>query len=282
MSRQLNDYTQELQETFKDISPQEKYKIIGSANLKALRYPSDYDLNEDVRQLTHAQFAKKIKQIFVKAMKDENLYITDFKCGVEKNKTPIRWSYAEIAKGKSRSGVSILEALKQRETTKLDMIAIIDNQVTELSNNFIFEKQATPADIKKSLKLEIKEKKAEGKYFKALKRVFSLRTIEGKSNSNLLDYFNGDTGLANKCRSDLDTLVVLLEQKFRPVPLKLVKSNIQLIKYELSGSSQLDISEVFDRMMTLKTPASLIKRLKAVSKDISEMVDDDAKRMLLR
>lgn len=282
MSRQLNDYTQELQETFKDISPQEKYKIIGSANLKALRYPSDYDLNEDVRQLTHTQFAKKIKQIFVKAMKDKNLYITDFKCGVEKNKTPIRWSYAEIAKGKSRSGVSILEALKQRETTKLDMIAIIDNQVTELSNNFIFEKQATPAAIKKSLKIEIKEKKAEGKYFKALKREFSLRAIEGKSNLKLVDYFNGDTGLANKCRSDLDTLVVLLEQKFRPVPLSLVKSNIQLIKYELSGSSQLDISEVFDRMMSLKTPASLIKRLKAVSKDISEMVDDDAKRALLR
>lgn len=282
MSRQLNDYTQELQETFKDISPQEKYKIIGSANLKALRYPSDYDLNEDVRQLTHTQFAKKIKQIFVKAMKDKNLYITDFKCGVEKNKTPIRWSYAEIAKGKSRSGVSILEALKQRETTKLDMIAIIDNQVTELSNNFIFEKQATPAAIKKSLKIEIKEKKAEGKFFKALKREFSLRAIEGKSNLKLVDYFNGDTGLANKCRSDLDTLVVLLEQKFRPVPLSLVKSNIQLIKYELSGSSQLDISEVFDRMMSLKTPASLIKRLKAVSKDISEMVDDDAKRALLR
>lgn len=280
MSRQLNDYTQELQETFKDISPQEKYKIIGSANLKALRYPSDYDLNEDISKLKHEQFAQKIKQIFVKAMKDENLYITDFKCGVEKNETPIRWSYAEVVKGKSKSGISIIEALKQRETTKLDMIAIIDNQVTELSNNFIFDKPAKPADIKSSLKKDIKEKKAEGKYFKALKREFSLRAIEGKSNSKLLNYFNGDTGLANKCRSDLDTLIVLLEQKFRPVPLSLVKSNIQLIKYELSGSSQLDISEVFDRMMTIKTPASLIKRLKAVSKDISEMVDEDAKQML--
>jgi hypothetical protein len=270
MSRKLSDYTDVLQKLFDDMSVNHKYKIVGSANLKAIRFSSDYDLNEQI-QPDYKKLASKFVYIFKNAMDDEFLYIVDFKCGGTETE-PMRWTYNDIMSG-TKNGITLENALKMDATIKLDMIAIIDNRAIELSNNFYFKKDK---NIKASLRKDIKELKSEGNYFKALKREFSLNQLTKKSNVKLIKYFNSDVGLSNKVKSDLLTLISLLEQKFKPISLKIIKHNIQLIKYELSGVSALNISKVFDDMMSLNKN-KLLKKLTLVAKDMLEIVNDDAK-----
>jgi hypothetical protein len=270
MSRKLSDYTNVLQKLFSDMSVAHKYKIVGSANLKAIRFSSDYDLNEQISP-DYKKLADKFKYIFKNAMDDPLLFIVDFKCGGTETE-PMRWTYADIMTG-TKNGISLEDALKMDATIKLDMIAIIDNKAIELSNNFYFKKDK---NIKQSLRKDIKELKKEGNYFKALKRRFSLNQLTKKSNVKLTKYFNSDVGLANKCKSDLLTLISLMEQNFKPIPLKIIKHNIQIIKYELSAVSALNISKVFDDLMPLNKN-KLLKKLTLVANDILEIVNDDAK-----
>ena len=272
--REIKDYTDTLQKIFNDMTITHKYKILGSASLKAIRYASDFDINEDIDGYDFKTLARKFKHIFKNAYIEPYLYITDFKAGVDDDNEPLRWSYDDIMRGR-KGNITLEEALKMDAVVKLDMIAIVDNRICELSNNF-FIKQKRP-DPKKSLRDDIKELKLENNYFKALKRVFSLREVEKKSNKKLIDYFNTDVGLANKVKSDIISLIALLEQSFKPVSMKLVRHNIQIIKYELSGVSALNISAVFDGMMRL-SKGKLLDKLYSVQADILELVNEDAKQ----
>ena len=57
----------------------------------------------------------------------------------------------------------------------------------------------------------------------------------------MITYFSSSVGQMNKCRSDINLLVVLIENKFKPVRLKLIRHKKQLIKYELTSSTQIDL-----------------------------------------
>ena len=269
MSRTKQDYTNALQKVFEEVSFS-KYKIIGSANLKAIRYPSDYDVNDDVSINRIDAFIKRLKWIFNNAKRDPDYFITDFKAG-KIGDEPIRWKFADIMKG-TKSGVSLKEALKMDATIKLDLVILVDNKVTEVTTNFFIGK-APPG----SLKENIRELVDEGEWFKALKRTFSLNETRGKSNKKLLAYFNSDVGLLNKVKSDILTLISLLEQTFKKVDIDIIRHNIQLIKYELSGIAEINISSMFDEMMRLDKK-TLIKKLQKVAYDILEEVNLDARK----
>lgn len=272
MERQPKDYTNALQKVFRELS-YTKYKIIGSANLKAIRYPSDFDLNEEVKPKNISDFISRLKWIFTNAKSDKDFFITDFKAGEIQNE-PIRWTMKDIMKGE-KSGVELSDALLQDATVKLDAIILVDNKITEISTNFFINKKS--GDVSE-LKKDLKELINEGMFFKALKRVFSIRKAKGLSVRRLEKYFNSDVGLANKAKSDLLTLVNLMEQKFRPVSLDIIRHNIQLIKYELSGVSKFNISSVFDEVTKMSDRNEIIRRLNQIADDILEIVNDDAER----
>ena len=67
-------------------SIQGKYKIIGSNSYRALRYANDYDIQTDIKG-NNMDYLEKItqhfKKQFVKAKSSENIWITDFKCGMD-------------------------------------------------------------------------------------------------------------------------------------------------------------------------------------------------------
>jgi len=167
---------------------------------------------------------------------------------------------------------------------KLDTIFIIDNKINEITNNYLFrDSLPTSSDIKLSLQNEIREKIKAGEYFKAIKRIFSLNSLfrnKSKDQDKLINYFNSDVGLLNKVRSDIDLLVVLIENKFKPVELELIRKNIQMIKYELSAVIGIHLSAVFDKISLISNKTALVKELMKISGEISELVDDDAKLFL--
>jgi len=96
----------------------------------------------------------------------------------------------------------------------------------------------------------------------------------------LINYFNSAVGLLNKVRSDIDLLIVLIENRFKPVALELIRHNIQLIKYELSAVIGIHLSTVFDKISLISNKKQLVKELMKISGEISELVDDDAKLFL--
>lgn len=269
MARTKQDYTNALQKVFEEVSFS-KYKIIGSANLKAIRYPSDYDVNDDISINRIDAFIKRLKWIYNNAKRDPDYFITDFKAG-KIGDEPIRWTFADIMKG-TKSGVSLKDALKMDATIKLDFVILVDNKITEVTTNFFIGK-APPG----SLKENIRELVDEGEWFKALKRVFSLKETQGKSTKKLIAYFNSDVGLLNKVKSDILTLISLLGQTFKKVNIDIIRHNIQLIKYELSGIAEINISSLFDEMMTLDKK-TLIKKLQNVADAILEEVNLDARK----
>ena len=235
--RNKNDYTDELNKNFNLISITKNYKIIGSSVNKLIEYHSDYDLNEYIESKKYEKIYNRFKIIFKKAKLDKNVFITDFKCG-EINNEPIRWSYDDIIKG-YKDNVSFIEALKNPKVCKLDIIVLIDNKLTEITNNYFFIKDEEPIHVKmESLKNDYEKLINEGNYMKALKRLYSINKITNKANKLnkvILQILNSDLGLLSKCRSDLDIVLLYIDNKWRPYDVNVVLHNLQLIKYELSG-----------------------------------------------
>ena len=65
--RNINDFTDTLQDVFNFISISKNTKIIGSANIKAIHFISDYDLNENISkdEVKFNTIYNDFKQIFV-------------------------------------------------------------------------------------------------------------------------------------------------------------------------------------------------------------------------
>jgi hypothetical protein len=105
-------------------------------------------------------------------------------------------------------------------------------------------------------------------YFKALKRAFAYYKLEaeGKNDNKiqkLLEFFNSETGLLYKIRSELKTIQDVLNQTFRKVKLEQIHGNIQLILAQLRGHS--DITSLLQSALIQRTPKSISQYLEKAS-----------------
>ena len=86
--RPINSFRNELLNTFSLISYTGKFNIVGSASLSSTQYASDYDLNETIIEKSNIDDAcnhivKMFQSMFKKLNSDENIYVMDFKCGLD-------------------------------------------------------------------------------------------------------------------------------------------------------------------------------------------------------
>ena len=86
--RPLVSYSNNLKNVFSLLTFSPNYNIAGTANLKSILYPSDYDLNETfVDKSNHKLALQHIVRMFQKKFKviknDVNVYFVDFKCGID-------------------------------------------------------------------------------------------------------------------------------------------------------------------------------------------------------
>ena len=249
--RNIKDFNIKLLKEFSFLSIEGKYSVIGSSNLKNIHYNSDFDLETHFEvkdknpETIYNKIYKHFKELFIKAKKDPNTFITDFKCGLDKDGEPLRWTYADIIKGINK-GVSFINALKMKSTIKLDVIYLMNGYFNEISDNYYIKvgnianfDKITRETIIKSIEDEYIKLTNEGRYYKALKRRF---IIGGKKDKKIVEYINSDIGILNKAKSDISTLILLLEQKFRPVKIEDITNALQQIKYNLSYNLDLDLS----------------------------------------
>lgn len=289
----IEDFNNKLVNIFNFMSIEGKTDIIGSSILKPIRYNSDYDLSTEIKDSnTSLQIYKGFLKIFKDSKKNKNIFLTDFKCGIDDKGEPLRWDYSDMLKGyKSvRSKKYFFEdCLIQKSTIKLDMVYILDNKFIEMSDNYYikigkntnFDKITKDSTIK-SLEEDYKELVKEGSYYKALKRRFSIITTEEikltPEQKKLIDYFNSDIGILNKGRSDLDILLLLLEeQTFRRPNLKDIRNNLQIIKQNISYALGIDLSNKLNKAS--KSPKKeTIKLIKQIRNNLNNYVNQDAKK----
>ena len=236
--------TDSIQAVFNMLSIYGRFQIIGSAKIQAMKYSSDYDLQEYVKEPNATTLLHIFQAKFRKALANTNIFIIDFKCGKTKDGEPIRWNKHTIAKGKQRlendRWITFQECLYMKSTIKMDIIGLISGAFCEFSENYYitlgsfstFDRKTTHS-IHRDLLLDARYYYEEGDAFKALKRLFSYfysKEIRKPLQSKLISFFNSEVGLMNKCKHDLALLQMVQENTFRKPNPKDIAHHLQLIQ----------------------------------------------------
>ena len=286
--RKPDEFKQSIQHVFDILAIRGKFNIIGSASNQDILYYSDFDLA--TFEKVSLQSIKKIFQNkFKEALKNPTIFITDFKCG-EIDGEPVRWNKTNIKTGSQivdGKRITLDECLLMPSTIKMDIVALIDGDFVEFSDNYYLSvngvKNYSDEEVSKNVLLKELEKSAkeyydEPNYFKYLKRVFSIKTMKNQSTKKLVDFFNSQVGLLNKSKTDLETLILVLENKFRKPKLEDVCNNIQIIKQNIGGVSEVEFKSTLykdlDKICSYKNQTSIIKNLKKVINYLQKKVNE--------
>ncbi len=82
-------FSNALKNVFSLVSFNGNYNISGSGNLRSILYPSDYDLFEEIiekksKEEALKEITKKFQEKFKLIKQNKNIYLIDFKCGIDK------------------------------------------------------------------------------------------------------------------------------------------------------------------------------------------------------
>jgi hypothetical protein len=298
-NKRITEFSKKVQDVFNLLSVSRKYKIVGSGALQDIKYSADYDLNElfkdeisDKKSLLDELYTV-FRNKFIKAKLDPNLYITDFKCGEDSDGEPLRWSYEDMIRSYKRMAngriIHFKDCLLMKAVMKLDIIAYIDGYFVEFSDNYFLklgnDANFFPHDISQdhilnSLKHDYAfQIQSAGNVFKALKRAFSYYRLQGEGKNadkleSLTDFFNSETGLMYKLRSNLDTILTLLDQDFKKPKMEQIRTNLKRIIEMLKG--QQEARNLLEIAITKKTPNEVSPYLEKAKEILQEYINKSA------
>jgi hypothetical protein len=293
--REIDSYVKKLKDVFNIISLSRKYKVIGSSNIKNIRYNSDFDL-ADFYNNSKPSITKIVKyfQYIYRVLDSKRSYsfITDFKCGVNIDDTPLKWTKEEVKRNKKQlldnNYITLDEAIQQKSTIKIDVVSFINNTFVEISENYYIKignisnydiSEMNKKFIINNIKENQKEEVGNNNWNKALKRNFSLRMIENKNDpklKKLLDFFNSSVGILNKTRSDLDVIILLLEKQ-KPIMMKQLLTALDNMKFQTSYNTIEDLTNDFMKLEKIKSKKMLYKPLLVLREKIFNIVNNYSK-----
>jgi len=282
--KKKEDYPEEVQDVFDTLTINGKYQVIGSGALEKIKYNSDYDLQEFINDKSNKNVLDKIynyfKKKFSKCKKNKNYFITDFKCGIGLDGEPLRWNAKDIKNGVNND-ITFQDALLQKSTIKMDMVVLIDNIFTEFSENYYFkigkDTNYYNEDIELGIEKSLNEYLYMKNYWKVLKRLFSLLMREKKNNKKkkklikLIDFFNSNVGLINKCKNEFTILLTVIEQKFRKPKLDDILYNIEKIK---EWSREAGIELMYDDFFKTTSLKKIEKLIVKTSDELADIVNN--------
>lgn len=276
------NYPKKIKNIFNVLTLSGKYNVIGSGALEKIKYASDYDLNEIFSRTTDTKkILENIKYLFLKkfeiANADKNIFITDFKCGMNSDLSALRWKYEDIKKGyqilEDGRKMTFEECLLIKTTIKLDIVALIDSRFTEFSeiyylklgsggNTFPFDIENVEYEKNELLHSYDEYLNVEQNYFKALKRIFAYKYLLDpkpiKDLKKLFVFFNSDAGKENKDRADLDVLLLVLDVA-KP-KISDIKNNLKLIL--------VNYPDQLNKILKLKSKKSIYNEIEKVRNEI--------------
>ena len=288
-TKSKQDFNDKLQDMFNMLSINGKYNIVGSANLKGILYASDIDLNEKAKISGKHPF-EKVYDIFVNKFKvaksNPNLYITDFKAGLNDKNESIKWSYNQLLKEKQL----FIQSIQKKSMIKMDIVFLLNGvyiEITEvyflqLGNFKTYDDNLGTKQILKDLKNSYDECIQGGLYFKALKRLSSIQNMQHKNTDTLTSFFNSESGILYKAYSDLQILLKVIKNQFRKPKIDDIKNNLQIIKQNLSVQSEtkLNVSTVIDDICKKKKLNEMFIYIDKLSIYLAKIFNRDAKALM--
>jgi len=200
--------------------------LVGSSSLKSQYYFSDYDFNSSIsKKQKPTEIKGKIEDILKELNEDENNYFIEMKIEYTDDKKKLKvFKYNDI------NNLSI-EDYENINILKLDYIVKFNYEFIEVSMIYIFSnKTESKKNMINYYKDEIKELVKSGKYFKALKRVFSINKLNNKKDElvKLTKFFNSNFGKMYKIISNLNTIKILLDNYKDKKIIKQVINNLKI------------------------------------------------------
>lgn len=278
------EYHPSIRKVFDTLTINGEYRVIGSASLESIKYNSDYDLEEFINNKSGDDKLTKIYRHFKKKFKyckeNKNYFITDFKCGIDKDGEPLRWDYDAMMEG-INNNITFQQALLMKSTIKMDMIVLVNKIFTEFSENYYFkfgDNTNFYEDDTKNIELNIEKSFDEYLYkqnfWKALKRLFSLLLKDQKKNKpkllKLIDFFNSNVGLINKCKNEFDIILLVMDQKFRKAGLKDIYYNISVIN---QWATDAGLNVDYLPLLKKKSFDSLKKSIEKIIEDLTNIIN---------
>jgi hypothetical protein len=253
-------YNNNIKKIAKLMSLESKVNIVGSAKIKRNLYYSDYDSFSTVKGKNENIIYNHFMSVFDIIRNSENTIITDFKLGENAKGEPLRWIYEEI-KRRENNGITFDQSLKQKSMIKMDIVTLLNGrfiEITEVYNIFIdgeSNSDYSKENIKHELMHDMKEQIKEGNYMKALKRQYSILNLQNKNKAvreKLIDYFNSPIGLLNRSKSDLETMLTVIESpKF---DIDEIRNSLQMLKEIISA---FPVENNLEEISKLKTKAKI-------------------------
>jgi hypothetical protein len=298
--KQLKEFSDKVKDVFNLMTISREYKIIGSGSLKEIKYSADYDLNEIFSQPFDSRtildkITKMFQSKFAVAERDPNIFITDFKCGMDSDGEPLRWNKDDIKKGykmmKNGRKIAFQDCILMKTTMKLDVTALINDRFVEFSDNYLiklgddanfFKHDIERDHLLNNLKHSWDENfYARGNYFKALKRAFSYYLALDPDRylielNTLKNFFNSPTGLLYKLKNEMETILILLENEsgFREPKMSDVKKNIKIILEQLSSFPDLNsVCDHLKKSISSKSKQEVYKHLEESKKELFEIIN---------
>lgn len=296
--KSIEDFKPAEKKVFAFLSLDGTQRILGTTPIDEIKYKTDYDLMEtkefgmekpEVFQLVLDLFREK----FDKAFANPNMWITDFKCGVQPGGIPIRWNRQSIKKGFQYiedKKVFFVDCLQEQSTIKLDVLSLIDGILNEFSEVYFLTfgdfktfnpELSTREEIKTAMKQDALYYKGKGNIYKGLKRLFAFYRMDEERNKSkinkLLKLFNSPLGKLATLKSDLEEIELLLKQKFRAVPKEVIKRNLKYVYENVADEFKLSV----EHLLKITSIQQLKTAIDNVMKQMNKTIQQNTKAFLL-
>lgn len=203
-----------------------KLELKGSSSLTSQRYFSDYDLFCVIQKPDKDEFFAFLKEVLKKIEESEDLWFMELKFQTKgTNPKKIRFYPHQTLKE-----TEVEKVWDKLEFCKLDLIARIDNRFTEVSVIYSFTPEPpTKEEYINSIRKDIAELRKEKKWYKILKRQFSISKAEDNKKDllRLSKIFNGELGREYKLISNLEALQKVLDNYQEPTLIRKVVVNLK-------------------------------------------------------
>jgi hypothetical protein len=216
--RQPQQWEDEVRQLYKALEPRNAVLVLkGSASLASQRYFSDYDFYCNVPYKPTLKWLNDIR-----AKLDALPFVYPIEVKIESGDKKLRY-YAKTPIDKLPRNTSKI---------KIDLVVNINFIFTEVSCIYDFTNEPISKESYISeLGDEMDELKSEGKYYKVLKRLFSIYKLnqeDGKMVA-LTRYFNSPTGLLYQRVSNYNAIQLVKEHYSTPELDARIEANLKLI-----------------------------------------------------
>ncbi len=229
----------------------------------------------------------------------------------------IRWSADEVLFGykilSGGVGISLNDAVKNSKTINIELIEVINDKFTEISNFFNLLYYSTdgkvhtinisqesydnfPSFFKKELQKNIQKlfySKLEANYLKLAKRYFSYGKFFNDKNLVKVVYplLNSNVGLAGQLKGELATIEkLIMSVRFDSIPISVLKHQLESIKSRLSNIIEISdgVLELFndniDKVLdtTYITPDFVLSKINPIKKYLSKFTNEQSYTYLER